>query len=380
MVPLTPTPLKIPESLKNITPFLKTSKSSIEQKPNGKKKLKSIFHSSYNRLSPEYKSLATKISLLKKIIQDKVRIWLSRQFEDRLSQIKPGPLAFKEAHRFLGKNKKYSCNKLTIEDRQIIDEQEIADQFKIYFNEVYKEKVPLSDPTHIKNIQSTVLAAKNQIPPHIFIFCPSDTAYDHSAREFFTSFSEVQNFIKQMNAKKSAGPDEISNFVIKKLPPTAIKFLVIIFNNCLNNGYFPKNWKKAKLIPLQKNKNCHDPKNFRPISMLSNIGKILERIILFKIDNFVDDNIEFLPDLQFGFRKGHSTVHALLKVHKDVTDNLKEKKCIIACSLDVEKAFDGVWRDGLIYKILQLNYPRHLINIIISFLSESFFFYTNPKY
>ena len=74
-----------------------------------------------------------------------------------------------------------------------------------------------------------------------------------------TNTDEIKQIIKGINTKKSYGDDEISAYVMKKLPPVFYKLLAIIFNNCLSLGYFPKSWKNAKILPIPKpGKSPHD--------------------------------------------------------------------------------------------------------------------------
>lgn len=104
--------------------------------------------------------------------------------------------------------------------------------------------------------------------------------------------------------------------------------------------------------------------------MLSNLGKILERVICNKMDNHINNSFDVIPEYQFGFKKSHSTTHALIKVHNDITINLRKKKCTVACCLDVEKAFDSVWVEGLLFKLIEIGFPIEIFKILLSFLSD----------
>lgn len=103
--------------------------------------------------------------------------------------------------------------------------------------------------------------------------------------------------------------------------------------------------------------------------MLSNIGKLLERIIADKLDDFLEDD-KTIPANQFGFRPEHSTMHATLRLHSDINLNLRRKRCTVACAMDLEKAFDSVWPAGLIFKTIAFGLPPNLIKIFQSFLSD----------
>mgnify|MGYP003549195105 CR=1 FL=1 len=138
-----------------------------------------------------------------------------------------------------------------------------------------------------------------------------------------------------MNTKKSSGFDGISNFLIKKFPDATLRFLVLLYNNCLNNCYFPTVWTTTKIIPIKKKTDSSKIEDFRPISLLSNVGKIFEHVIKIKLENeFIFDPVS---SFQFGFKRYQSTQHTLVKLHSDVVHHLRQRKCTVAISLDIEK-------------------------------------------
>lgn len=367
-------------STRNIRSFKKYDNlpSELEKlfklKHQWQKKLKSIFHRSFNRISVPYKELSKNISLLNIIIKNKVNVWLNNQISDRLEKISPGPQAFKEVFRLIGNKKRFVCNKVTINNEVVTNEADIVSAFETHFENVYSEKIPNSNPSLCR---AAILAAREvrlSKPEHIFLFDSENNALCPPCTDIFTNNETVKSIIKQLRPKKSSGPDDIPNFALKKLSNLAFNFLTILFNNCINNGYFPNSWKEARILPINKSVNNLDVNNFRPISLLSNVGKVLERIILDKMMLPSTCPVDPISDFQFGFRRGLSTVHALLKLQNDVIINLRNKQCTVACSIDVEKAFDSVWRDGLLSKLISLNFPRHIINILESFLSNRSFF------
>lgn len=164
--------------------------------------------------------------------------------------------------------------------------------------------------------------------------------------------------------------DNIPNIALKNLPDSTIQSLSIIFNNLLNNSYFPNCWKIAKVIPIQKKeKNPNLICSYRPISLLSNTGKLLEVIINRSISKYADEN-QIVPYEQFGFRKKHSTIHAVTKLVSDENQAFIDKKFTAACFIDLEKAFDSVWVNGLIYKMIKKGFPTHLIKIVQDMLNN----------
>lgn len=182
--------------------------------------------------------------------------------------------------------------------------------------------------------------------------------------------NEVQNIIKSLRPFKSPGPDAIQNILIKNLPLVAINYLTAVFNKCLVLNYWPSSFKMAKIIPILKaGKSPVDAQNYRPISLLNAIGKIFERIIYHRLIEFIEDK-NLLPPFQFGFRKGHSTVHQAIRIKQHITRNKRFRKSTGMILLDIEKAFDSIWHDGLIFKLIKMKLPTYLIRILNSFIRK----------
>ncbi|GFV89569.1 probable RNA-directed DNA polymerase from transposon X-element [Trichonephila clavipes] len=118
-----------------------------------------------------------------------------------------------------------------------------------------------------------------------------------------TSPSEVCEVIYNLKNKKAPGKDNVKNIALKSLPINAITYLTKVFNKCLLHNYFPQAWKHAIITVLPKpGKNHKLPINYRPISLLSTIGKVFEKIILTRIKNFTITN-EIIPKFQHGFQE-----------------------------------------------------------------------------
>ncbi|KFM83215.1 putative RNA-directed DNA polymerase from transposon X-element, partial [Stegodyphus mimosarum] len=144
-------------------------------------------------------------------------------------------------------------------------------------------------------------------------YCVQDYLNGPTARykTEFTSPREVMEIIKRLKNRKAPGYDDINNITIKNLPlSTVIKFTGIL-NACLDKSYFPSKWKTAKIILLPKpGKDGTTPEGYRPISLLPGLGKVYERVILRRMDKYMDR----LPLEQFGFRKTLSTTKQLVRL------------------------------------------------------------------
>ena len=188
-----------------------------------------------------------------------------------------------------------------------------------------------------------------------------------------TDLESIGVIIKSLKNKKAPGIDGINNLCLKALPKNGIKYLTILINSCIYHGYFPEKFKEAKVIPIRKpNKPANCPESYRPISLLSSISKILEKVIKCKITNHLDDN-NVLPPQQFGFRREHNTMHPLVRIRNIVKSSFSQQKSTGMILLDIKAAFDSVWHNALVYKLIKLNFNINIIKLIQSFLSDRSF-------
>nr|XP_008201458.1 PREDICTED: LINE-1 retrotransposable element ORF2 protein [Tribolium castaneum] len=158
--------------------------------------------------------------------------------------------------------------------------------------------------------------------------------------------------------------------LLKHLPDTAITSITTIYNSCFNSGHFPTPWKEATTIMIPKpNKDPNNPLSYRPISLLNILGKIFETILASRLRHTLEEN-NLLPPEQFGFRPHRSTSDPTFELFTDSTRSANLGQCTLAVFLDVERAFDRVWHDGLIQKFLSHNINLNFIKLIDSFLSN----------
>ncbi|CAI6364669.1 unnamed protein product [Macrosiphum euphorbiae] len=183
----------------------------------------------------------------------------------------------------------------------------------------------------------------------------------------FTTPGEVFGIIKNLPSAKAPGHDNITNAALKHLPAPAIVRLSNLITACLRHSYFPTSWKTAIIVMIPKpNKNHNLPINYRPISLLVTMSKVFEKILLSHLNKYFKPRSE-----QHAFRHGHSTTTQLTKLIDDLVINTNNNRHTAAIFLDMEKAFDRVWHDGLIHKLHTMStVPTSLIKIIKSFLSN----------
>jgi hypothetical protein len=164
------------------------------------------------------------------------------------------------------------------------------------------------------------------------------------------------------------------------LPRSVFKFIAKIFNTSLSLNYFPSSWKVAKIIMLPKPGKDHtSPLSYRPISLLNSLGKLFEKIILKRL-TFQLRELKVIRNEQYGFKRGHSTTHALLRNVERITHGFNNNKATLTLCLDIERAFDKVWITGLIAKLIKAKIPPHLIHVIHNYLQHRAFFVTLGNY
>ena len=185
------------------------------------------------------------------------------------------------------------------------------------------------------------------------------------------SLDELDQNLAKCKNRSAVGQDGISYFLIKKLPEAMKQNMCQVFSDAIRLGYFPKKWKTAvvKLIP-KPNKDTKFAKNYRPISLLSCVGKVLERIIANRLSTYLEENGMFAVT-QSGFRRKHMTSEQLLRLSEECHTAFKQQKTTAALFLDAEAAFDRCWHDGIKYKLKKnLNLPSRIIRLISSFLTD----------
>ena len=142
----------------------------------------------------------------------------------------------------------------------------------------------------------------------------------------FTKFSfrelsseEIFKFAQKLKPKTSMGVDGVSNKILKFILPAIILPLKHIINLSLITGFFHKIFKTSKVIPIFKSECNTNFNNYRPISLLSPIAKLIEKIVAFQLTNFCNDNKIFHQN-QFGFRSNHNTIQPLMLYTKYIYD------------------------------------------------------------
>ena len=192
----------------------------------------------------------------------------------------------------------------------------------------------------VNNVPPTSKTFEEYLPPPVMnsIYCEPVTT------------EELSGLIDSLNVNKSSGADCISSRIIKDNINDLVDPLKYIFNLSLEQSVVPDQMKIAKVVPIYKKDNAQVASNYRPISLLSILNKLLEQIVYKRIYGFVE-KYQVLYKHQFGFRKNHSTTLAVLEIMDKCYKNLDEGKKVLGIYFDLQKAFDCISHDILLTKL-----------------------------
>ena len=159
--------------------------------------------------------------------------------------------------------------------------------------------------------------------------------------------------------------------MIKLCDSALVVPLKIIFMSCLRDGTFPDIWKHANVVPVHKKNEKNVKTNYRPISLLPIFGKILEKLIFDSLYSHLVSS-ELLNPNQSGFRPGDSTINQLISITHTIfaAFDCNPPLDVRSVYLDISKAFDRVWHDGLIYKLKRCGVSGQLLSLIKDFLKN----------
>ena len=183
--------------------------------------------------------------------------------------------------------------------------------------------------------------------------------------------SDILSIIDKLNPKKAHGVDGVSIELIKKCKNEVALPLKIIFEKCLVTGIYPSLWKKANIQPVHKKDSRQISSNYRPISLLCICGKIFEKIIFDQMYAFFNEN-KLITEHQSGFRPGDSTINQLTSITHEIYSAFEKFDETRAVFLDISKAFDKTWHEGLIFKLKQFGVSGNLLNLLSNYLSDRY--------
>ena len=304
-----------------------------------------------NHPSPENKEKYRKYrNILTKIIKRAEEIYYRTQIDNKKKNLKAlwdifGPVINPNKK----KQKKDICT-INYKGKTITENKDIADAFNDHF---------INIGTRLnKNIQKDTQDYKKYLPPPL----------QQSIYMFPTNQNEISKIIRGLQNNKAVGQDGISNKLVKQCAEI-LPIITHLCNQIITTGYYPKALKIGKIIPIYKNNDCRDPNNYRPITLLSCINKIIEKIIFSRLYKFLEKH-RILHENQFGFRQKHSTSHALIAVTELIRQSIENKELTTGVFLDLTKAFDLVNHEKLVTKLENYGIRGPALTILKSYLAN----------
>ena len=168
----------------------------------------------------------------------------------------------------------------------------------------------------------------------------------------------------------SPGGDEICYTMLKHLGMLASMKLLGIYNKVWEMGKFPSSWKEAVIIPIRKpGKDPSSPMNYRPIALTSHMGKIMERMVTDRLTFYIESRGLLSPS-QSGFRRGRGTMDPVMCLETEIKKAHVNKESIMAVYFDVEKAYDMVWKEGVMIKLNMMGVAGRVYNWVKEFLFD----------
>ena len=197
----------------------------------------------------------------------------------------------------------------------------------------------------------------------------TDLPANNTLHNIIITEEEVRSVLQTLKLGKSSGPDNINNRILKEIAYPISKPLCDLFKYSLSHGIFPDVWKQANVSPLYKKDDPSFVCNYRPISLLSSIGKVMEKIIHKHMFNYFNDH-SIITCLQSGFVPGDSTVNQLVDIYNTFCKALDNGLEVRAFFCDISKAFDRVWHKGLIYKLKRAGINGLLLDWLSDYLTN----------
>jgi len=260
------------------------------------------------------------------------------------------PKSFWKTVKDIFPTKSSSKNKITDNDEQ--RNKTKAESFKQYFSCV------------VSNLKEATFLLKDCI----WKTTPTTTMRTTKSFKFeYVSIVFIKNFVKSLKKNKATGVDNLPAQMLKDCADSIAKPLQHIVNLSLQTGTVPTEWKTAKIVPIYKSGNMSKVENYRPISVLPVLSKVLEKAVHNQLSTYLEQN-ELLNKFQFGYRSKRSTDIATTLFVDEIRENGDKGKLTGALFLDLSKAFDTINHSLILNKLESYGINRKEIQWFTDYL------------
>ena len=192
---------------------------------------------------------------------------------------------------------------------------------------------------------------------------------NETPEDFLCTEDEVFHLLSSVDPTKAAGPDRLSARMLKHTATSITSAITTLFNMSITSGKIPCEWKTAQVVPIPKSQQKADPSNYRPISLLPILSKLLEKHIHACLLEHLEVHSP-ISEKQWGFLKGKSTTGVLLTAIDGWHQALEMGEDVCSVFLDLSKAFDKVPHIPLLSKLAHLNVPKTLFDWLHNYLCQ----------
>ena len=225
----------------------------------------------------------------------------------------------------------------------------------------FKKKAELFDSFFAK--QCSIIQNSSKLPLTL------NKRTNNSISSITFNRNDIATIIRSLDPNKAHGYDMISIRMLKICDKSICKLLELIFQSCIKHGKFPNEWKMTNVVPVHKKSNKQILENYRPVSLLPICGKVFERLIYNSLFEYFIQN-DLISPYQSGFKPGESCTNQLISIAHEIYQSFDDGFEVRGVFLDISKAFDKVWHDGLIYKLKQNGVAGDLLDTLTNFLKK----------
>ena len=231
--------------------------------------------------------------------------------------------------------------------------KEIADDFNNFFVNVGPNLAKeIEEPRDKAGLDESLI---DQNPHSIFITSVNE--------------QEILKIVNNFKNKKSTDHTNIDMMIVKNIIENIVKPFTHICNQSFQTGIFPNKMKTAKVIPIYKSGDKQLLTNYRPISLLSQFSKILEKLFVERLDSFIEKH-QLLSNNQYGFRTNRSTSMAVVELVENISKAIDNNKYTVGVFIDLKKAFDTIDHETLFKKMQRYGIRGLALSWLKSYLHE----------
>ena len=279
----------------------------------------------------------------KRIVTNSIKKSKQRYFQNSIEENKGDPKGIWKALKQLAKTQKPSIKIAELTDdhgNKYTEPQEISEIMNNFFINI------------LKQVGDNTTQVGEFLHEHVIAEFVSSKILDDQAQFSIPEITskDVHEIIDKLSNNKATGCDGISVKLLKLIAPVFCEPLTKLLNYSIATNTFPTAWKMARVTPLYKDGERDQSNNYRPISVLSVLSKILEKHVAKSLMNYLVNN-NLLYELQSAFREGHSTESALIKLTDQILSNMDQDNVTGVLFIDFKKAFDIVDHQIMLKKL-----------------------------